>query len=259
MFYFEMQGFTWRARCTKQQDALLINSKVIQHQGLLTQCYQLRASKPWCVAVADGVASSPKAEKASVAVLEAVHEQQQTNPNHPKKLSQIQHDLAQRLTNSTDTHSSSSTLALVQNGAPEGSVTIQHLGDSRVYYFSRFKQAWQCLTKDHIYLEELKAEGKAQADREYSSIYNMLTGYFCADWSHELPYEPPQQHILSEGDALLLCTDGLHDALESQHWLSPCDMPSLKDWLVAMQQQLRAAGAFDNVTMLILRFSYLSE
>ena len=245
MFYFEMQGITWRARCAKQQDALLINNKVIQHDGLIAQRQQIPATAMWCVAVADGVAASPKAEQASISVLEAVRQQQQTMPESTKRFSQIQHDLAQRMAEHSQTHSASSTLALVQNSAPEGYVTIQHLGDSRVYYFSRFKQAWQCLTKDHVYLEELKAEGIAQADQEYSSIYNMLTGYFCADWSHELLYEPPQQHVLSEGDALLLCTDGLHEALDSQHWLSPCEMPSLKDWLVAkrwshMFEQLKA-------------------
>ena len=37
MSTFEMQGLTWKARSKYQQDAILIENKVIQHDGLITK------------------------------------------------------------------------------------------------------------------------------------------------------------------------------------------------------------------------------
>ncbi len=39
MSTFEMQGLTWKARSKYQQDAILIENKVIQHDGLITKLY----------------------------------------------------------------------------------------------------------------------------------------------------------------------------------------------------------------------------
>lgn len=36
---FEMQGLTWKARSKYQQDAILIENKVIQHDGLISNLY----------------------------------------------------------------------------------------------------------------------------------------------------------------------------------------------------------------------------
>ncbi|KUG37283.1 hypothetical protein AAU60_16160 [Acinetobacter johnsonii] len=37
MSTFEMQALTWKARSKYQQDAILIENKVIQHDGLITK------------------------------------------------------------------------------------------------------------------------------------------------------------------------------------------------------------------------------
>ena len=36
---FEMQGLTWKAKSKYQQDAILIENKVIQHDGLISKLY----------------------------------------------------------------------------------------------------------------------------------------------------------------------------------------------------------------------------
>jgi serine/threonine protein phosphatase PrpC len=44
-------------------------------------------------------------------------------------------------------------------------VTIQHLGDSRVYLFSQHDQKWHCLTRDHNYLEQLRESGELKQEK----------------------------------------------------------------------------------------------
>ena len=72
MSTFEMQGLTWKARSKYQQDAILIENKVIQHDGLITKLYSHSEKEQWCVAVADGISNSPTADKASYTVLKAL-------------------------------------------------------------------------------------------------------------------------------------------------------------------------------------------
>jgi protein phosphatase len=72
MSTFEMQGLTWKARSKYQQDAILIENKVIQHDGLITKLYSHSEKEQWCVAVADGISNSPAAEQAAYTVLKAL-------------------------------------------------------------------------------------------------------------------------------------------------------------------------------------------
>lgn len=73
MSTFEMQGLTWKARSKYQQDAILIENKVIQHEMDSSLNYiAILEKEQWCVAVADGISNSPTADKASYTVLKAL-------------------------------------------------------------------------------------------------------------------------------------------------------------------------------------------
>jgi serine/threonine protein phosphatase PrpC len=55
--------------------------------------------------------------------------------------STVQQFLVDQLANQKNSFGASSTLALIHNHSKQGFVTIQHLGDSRVYLFSQHDQS----------------------------------------------------------------------------------------------------------------------
>ena len=145
---------------------------------------------------------------------------QQTQTQQRIHLKHVQDDLSQYLAGNPKTYGSSATLAAVTPSQPFGFVNIQHVGDSRVYLFSGHNQKWYALTQDHNFLTEMQQSGEIEvkADEEYASFYYMLNHCFCADFSHEIPEFLPKEEYLVEGDAVLICSDGVHDVLECNHW-----------------------------------------
>lgn len=250
MSTFEMKGLTWKARSKCQQDAILIENKVIQHDGLITKLYSHSEKEQWCVAVADGISNSPAPEQASYTVLKAL---MQNKKIEPCQAFTIQQYLVDQLAHQKNSFGASSTLAFIQNDGDQGFVTIQHLGDSRVYLFSQHDQKWHCLTRDHNYLEQLRESGELRAGENYASIYGALLQYFCADPLHEVMEFTRVEEYLTENDALLVCTDGVHDVMECGQWLPLKADMELRTWLLNMKASLDSKQAYDNVSMVLVR------
>jgi len=253
--FYEMMGFTWQAKPPKQQDAILIADQVFQQKEGISKLYQFNENDSWCVAVADGVNSSPYAEKASVAVLDSVKNQWIEHRDKDIDFKKVQYKLCQKLAGNPKTTGASSTLALVRSTPSKGHLRIQSLGDSRVYIFCSFYREWSCLTIDHTFLEELRQRGEIDARQEYASIYNGLSSCFCADWLNDVANCPPQRVLLSTNNALLICTDGVHDVLGCGHWPAFDKEVTHKDWLTSMKKLLSQHDAYDNVSMVLLRLN----
>lgn len=247
---FEMQALTWKARSKYQQDAILIENKVIQHDGVISKRYCHSEQEQWCVAVADGISNSPTADKAAYTVLSALT---QNRERRNYQASIVQEYLVDQLANKTNSFGASSTLALIHNEARQGFVTIQHIGDSRVYLFSQHDQKWHCLTKDHNYLEQLKQNGEVKVGENYASIYDALLQYFCADSLHEVPEFTCKEEFLTQNDALLVCTDGVHDVVECTGWPPLKVDMELRTWLLEMKELLHLKQVYDNVSMILVR------
>lgn len=250
MSTFEMQALTWKARSKYQQDAILIENKVIQHDGLITKLYSHSEKEKWCVAVADGISNSPVAEQAAYTVLNALT---QNKKIETCQAFTIQQYLVDQLAHQKNSFGASSTLALIQNNGEQGFVTIQHIGDSRAYLFSQHDQKWHCLTRDHNYLEQLRESGEVKAGENYASIYDALLQYFCADPLHEVMDFTTTAEYLTENDALLVCTDGVHDVMECREWPALKVNMELRVWLLNMKASLDSKQAYDNVSMVLVR------
>ena len=250
MSAFEIQGLTWKARSKHQQDAILIENKVIQHDGLSSKRYCHTEQEKWCVAVADGISNSPAAERAAYTVLKALTQNREVGQY---QASTVQQFLVDQLANQKNSFGASSTLALIHNHSKQGFVTIQHLGDSRVYLFSQHDQKWHCLTSDHNYLEQLRESGEVKAGENYASIYDALLQYFCADPLHEVMDYTTTEEYLTENDALLVCTDGVHDVMECREWPALKVDMELRAWLLNMKASLDSKQAYDNVSMVLVR------
>ena len=250
MSSFEMQGLTWKARSKYQQDAILIENKVIQHDGLISKRYYHSEQEKWCVAVADGISNSPTADKAAYTILNALTQNREAGQYQALAIQQY---LVDQLANQKSSFGASSTLALIHNDARQGFVTIQHIGDSRVYLFSQHDQKWHCLTRDHNYLEQLRENGEVKAGENYASIYDALLQYFCADPLHDVMDFTTAEEFLTQNDVLLVCTDGVHDVIECTEWPSLKVDMELRTWLLEMKELLHFKQAYDNVSMVLVR------
>jgi serine/threonine protein phosphatase PrpC len=148
----------------------------------------------------------------------------------------------------------------VAGRAEEGGDLVD-VGDSRVYLFSGHQHKWYALTKDHNFLNEMAENGEIQiiVGQEYASFYYMLNYCFCADSQHEIPEFSPQEEYLTEEDALLICSDGVHDILECDTWQPLLAETSLKTWLMEMKNALYQHHAYDNVSMILIRLVQQGE
>lgn len=72
---------------------------------------------------------------------------------------------------------------------------------------------------------------------------------------HEITEFSPKEEYLVEGDALLICSDGVHDVLECHHWQPLVPETPLKTWLLEMKTALHQNHAFDNVSMILIRLT----
>jgi PPM family protein phosphatase len=140
-------------------------------------------------------------------------------------------------------------LCLVQ----EGYAYWAHIGDSRLYHF-RGKRVVR-RTEDHTTIEELRRDGviseeeMAQHPRK-SYLLRSLGG--SGDPRISLGEETP----LQTGDTLLLCTDGLWEALTAEEMATFLSVPRIDDGVEEMLSaaEKRMGDACDNVTVATLKW-----
>lgn len=139
---------------------------------------------------------------------------------------------------------------IVASLVDEKSVTVAHVGDSRLYLWRGGRL--QALTEDHsLVMDQVKRGLLTAEEAEKSSIQNILT--------RALGTEPEvvvdvEEHPLLPGDVLLLCSDGLTkmmtDAEVSKVLGQNAPMQALVDGLI---ERSRAAGGVDNITVVAAR------
>ena len=241
--YTQHQGADWRYPV--QQDALWNSVEVIQSRNRLPAGLQTHADVI-SLAVADGLGGTPQAERASRTVLEAI----QGGVTFDKGLVRRIHGrLCDRLAYG-ETIGSATTLAAVQIQGEQ--CAVMNVGDSRVYRLSS-RGEWQQLSRDHTVLNGMIARGEAEEGEEYATVYNTLDSCLAAD-SEDADFDIHQCAApFLPGDALLLCTDGVHDTLDSAS-LQQLIVPGTS--ALAQAQILRKAviraGAPDNFSLIFI-------
>ena len=245
--YTQHQGRDWRYPV--QQDTLWNGVEVFQARNLRPACHQTAADVV-TLAVADGLGGSPLAERASRTVLEELATAIQGGVTFDKGLVRRIHGrLCDRLAYG-ETIGSATTLAAVQIQGEQ--CAVMNVGDSRVYRLSS-RGEWQQLSRDHTVLNGMIARGEAEEGEEYANVYNTLDSCLAAD-SEDADFDI--HHCVAPflpGDALLLCTDGVHDTLDSAS-LQQLIVPGTS--ALAQAQILRKAvirvGAPDNFSRIFI-------
>jgi len=130
------------------------------------------------------------------------------------------------------------------------SLTVAHVGDSRLYLWRRGDLAQ--LTEDHSLVSEQVRRGQiTSAEAARSDLQNILTRALGAEGDVQVDVA---DHPLLPGDLVLLVTDGLSKMVTDSEVASviAADTPpqEIVDALIA---KARAAGGVDNVTVVAAR------
>lgn len=126
---------------------------------------------------------------------------------------------------------------------------VGHMGDSRIYII-RSGEAIQ-VTKDHSYVEELIDSGRIT--REQAKIHpnrNIITRALGLDRDIDVDTDA---FDLVEGDRVLLCTDGLTNAVEDKELVEmACAVNEPKTAVKNMIDKANERGGRDNITLQLL-------
>ena len=197
---FQMAG----AGKTRNQDALFDGTAVRQVKLHKTRLSEVAGTAR--LAVADGLFSSPAAHLASRFWMEAFAREGDAEGRFLRRLHDSFCDaLAGRYFGSASTFAS----AIVE---ANGLCRICNVGDSRVYHIST-NGCWQQMSHDHTVLADLIEQGEAQPGIDYAGIYYALAHCLTADYEETGFKIFTASFPLHTGEAVLVCTDGLHDAL----------------------------------------------
>lgn len=134
----------------------------------------------------------------------------------------------------------------------EGKATVAWLGDSRIYLFQKGKLFR--LSEDHTQSQRLLNIGVLdEAEAKKHAMRHVLTHYIGMEMA-DLLLQPSygEELMLKKSDVFLLCSDGLFDMVEEEHfseYLSKEPESAAKSLVGAAL----AAGGKDNVTAMVVR------
>lgn len=204
--------------------------------------------------VADGMGGHPGGDVASRLAVEAcLEDARRTGPPRTgrERLAEIFREAQSRLREHARLNpglasmgTTLTTLLVQEDGAWVGNI-----GDSRLLW--QRDGVLRLFTEDHNAAWELVAAGRLDADEaERAPEGALLTRFLgpsvpCAPDISERPLE------LAAGDRLLLCTDGLGKALPMEEIAGLLEAPSIGPALTLAIERTLAAGAPDNVTVLL--------
>ncbi|HEU4654771.1 MAG TPA: protein phosphatase 2C domain-containing protein [Steroidobacteraceae bacterium] len=143
-------------------------------------------------------------------------------------------------------------LCLVQDGAAYWA----HVGDSRIYLIRQGKALER--TRDHSHVELLLREGKITEDEVANHPMRNFVEC-CLGGDPAIPeMSIGLRHVLTSGDVLLLCTDGIWANLKDDDIAGffRDDSQQLRAWLEALgRRAVQASSPFsDNSTAAVLRW-----
>ncbi|MFZ5499671.1 MAG: PP2C family protein-serine/threonine phosphatase [Pseudomonadota bacterium] len=235
-----------------QQDALWDGKTIFQKRDLPVSSRLVETNKRMVVALSDGVACSSMPQRASRVALETLAIEMAAGAMFNVSTIRRVHGRLCDVLAKGKTFGSSTTLVAMECVNDRWSVLS--VGDSRAYRIPATGE-WQQLTRDHTILNAMIDNGVADAATEYASFYGMLDMCLVAD-DEETEFQVHRATAqLNPGDAILLCTDGVHDTLGDDKLKKLITYPI--DPIVQIEAWRKAilkAGAPDNFSMLLVQY-----
>jgi PPM family protein phosphatase len=129
-------------------------------------------------------------------------------------------------------------------------LSLAHVGDSRAYRFRT--ESFEQLTRDHsLVAEQVRLGILTEEQAEHSEYQTMLMRALGAEENVDVDAD---EHLLMDGDSIMLCSDGLSrmvpdDAIAREIAISSSAQPTV-DKLITMANE---AGGADNITVILFR------
>jgi serine/threonine protein phosphatase PrpC len=132
--------------------------------------------------------------------------------------------------------------------------SIAHVGDSRVYLIRKSKI--KKITTDHSFVEKLVEEGRISPEeaREHPQK-NVL--YMSLGARENLTPEIVPSMVMEDGDALVMCSDGLSNMVTDEDLMKTVMDYYPEDAANALVKLANANGGADNITLQIVRLGSL--
>ena len=231
----------------KNQDALFNGSSVFQYQLMKAESIELNVEK-MMLGVADGVSNSPKSHYASRFMMEQLAQCQQLSSAWLRQAQQV---LSQTF---SSRYLGSTTTFVACEVNQNGKCKIINLGDSRAYKITA-QGEWQQLSVDHTILNEMQEQGLADTQTAYSGLYNGLSDCLVADENETAFRVAVTETELVQGEAILLCSDGLshylHSDLLKKIWQQ---FSSNRERLTICRKMVKKHRYYDDFSAIICQF-----
>lgn len=231
----------------KNQDALFNGNSVFQYQLKKAETIELNAEK-MVLGVADGVSNSPKSHYASRFMMEQLAQCQQLSSAW---LRQTQQALSQTL---SSRYLGSATTFVACEVNQNSKCKIINVGDSRAYKITA-QGEWQQLSVDHTILNEMQQQGLVDKQTAYSGLYNCLSDCLVADENETEFRIAVTETELVQGEAILLCSDGLshylHSDLLKKIWQQ---FSSNRERLTICRKMVKKHRYYDDFSAIICQF-----
>ena len=251
---------TMRGNCPDQQDAMWIDGKVYQQPHCEPTTVCIRQDETLLV-ICDGVSSSPNAARASWLAVQAMADSVEKHPDwsfdgmaSARHVRAAQEKLCERMRRGKLAYGASTTLVAAHIRGDR--LAVLNSGDSRAYLLHHDGKI-ERLSRDHTIKNRLLDSGEAQEGVEYASMYNALSDCLIADPEDSDTFAIHRETTtLQPGDRLILCSDGVHDAVDESAWLAAMARQDVPLWMVRdTERMVVETGAPDNFSVVIVRFS----
>jgi len=131
-----------------------------------------------------------------------------------------------------------------------GQLTIAHVGDARAYLVRQGEM--RRLTRDDTWVQRQVEEGwiteEQAANHEYRNVVTQVLGN-----KPEVNVHLSQAHALQQDDVVLLCSDGLYDALPDSQMLPILTSNPSQSAANQLVEAAIKAEATDNITAVVVR------
>lgn len=155
---------------------------------------------------------------------------------------------AVRTRSKQDPHCRGMGTTLVAAFAKQGEAYVVNVGDSRCYHIGA--DGIRQVTRDHSLVEKMVELGHITREEARNHPHkNIITR---ALGTEDTVTGDFYEERLAPGDLLLLCSDGLSNEVPEELLLEICRAVPADERCAALLEKAKAAGAHDNVTVVIL-------
>lgn len=248
---FQYTAFSQRGRGKlHNEDAVLLDGQM--YQGSVREGGMVDTWQPRYFAIADGVAIGTLPRLASRRLLEILRDRF-ASASAIESLLPLLHRVQQdyvALSDNPRFHGMAATLVGVR--LLGNTATIFNVGDSRAYLLADGRA--DLLSRDHSLLNDLIDDGEITAEQteNAASILQGLTCQFIADAECVDFRVNTATHELQPNERILLCSDGLNEALDDAQIAALFVNESETDHPVNAFKAARRAGGSDDFSVILL-------